>query len=212
MYVQGVSNSGGFSTGLGVTYDYGKTWTQFASFPEVRRDLPKMGPEGSAGALTILYQAIRTGWDAGSQLEIWRLVRIHQAPGSQTGVVHYPAMSGFGGLGMCNTMFIWYMVFAVDPGNPYHLIAPDVINKKMMESHDGGDSWSEMAGLTNLVTDGGRQVFRRERDIVPVACMVSFCPQDPHLVLVGTREGGMYVSAITAGPGAGSPARSGSSW
>jgi photosystem II stability/assembly factor-like uncharacterized protein len=192
MHIQGVNDSGGFSKGLAVTFDLGKNWKQFVKLTEDRRDIPRMGPEGSSTTTTIIYQAVRTGWDSTRNIEINHLVRIHQAPRSQTGAVHHPAMKGFGGLGIDPTMFAWYQVYGIDPGNPYHLIAPDVINEKMMESHDGGESWKEIPQLTKLVTDNGRLLFRES--IFPIASTVSFCPQDPRMVIVGTREAGLFLS------------------
>jgi hypothetical protein len=101
-------------------------------------------------------------------------------------------MNGFGGLGINPTMFAWYQVYAVDPGDYRHLIAPDVVNQKMMRSRDGGERWTEIPGMTSLVTDGGRLLFRTS--MFPIVSALSFCPYDPRLVLAGTREGGVYVS------------------
>ena len=64
--------------------------------------------------------------------DIQHLARIVKTSVSPTAIVYYPAMNNFGGLGINPTMFAWYSVFAVDPGNAYHLIAPDVVNEKMM--------------------------------------------------------------------------------
>lgn len=55
-----------------------------------------------------------------------------------------PAMNGFGGLGINPTMFAWYQVFGVDPQDSRHIIAPDIINAKMMQTSDGGENWTEI--------------------------------------------------------------------
>ena len=106
--------------------------------------------------------------------------------------VSYPAMTNFGGLGIMPTMFAWYQVFGVAQKNPSLLIAPDVVNQKMMRSDTGGDTWQEISGLTALVTDGGRLLFNV--GIFPQVSAVSFSPDDPNLVAVGTRQNGIFMS------------------
>ena len=191
MHVQGVDDSGPFARGLAVTYDLGSTWRQFATFGEDRRDIPKVARPGSI--MPLMYQAYRTpGWYTAGGFEINHLLRISKSPFRPTATVYYPAMNNFGGLGINPTMFAWYQVYGADPGNPYHVIAPDVINERMMETHDGGENWTEMTPLTNLVTDGGRLRFRSW--IFPIVTAVSFSPQNPQLVLVGTSEGAIFLS------------------
>ena len=41
-HVQGVDADAGFAAGLAVTRDLGATWSQYASYPEQRADLPKL--------------------------------------------------------------------------------------------------------------------------------------------------------------------------
>jgi len=109
-----------------------------------------------------------------------------------TASVTYPSMNGFGGLGINPTMFAWYEVFAADPLDSRHLIAPDVINEKMMQTWDGGDNWAEIPLLTSLVTEAGRFQFRNW--IFPHASAVSFYSADPNRVAIGTQQGGIFVS------------------
>jgi len=141
----------------------------------------------------VLYQSIRTGWDAADDFEINHLARITKrflTPGT---VLSYPSMNNFGGLGINPTMFAWYQVFGVDPMNSAHLIAPDVVNKKMMQTQDGGNNWTEIPQLTSLVTGGGQFLF--QRSIFSHASAVSFSPDDPNTVAVGTWQGGIMISA-----------------
>lgn len=188
-HVQGVDASTSFSKGLAVTTNLGSSWQQYVSFPEDRRDLPKVS---DPGFIPVLYQSIRTGWYAPGNFEINHLARIVKHFLSPGASVYYPAMNNFGGLGINPTMFAWYQVFAVDPGNTNHLIAPDVINQKMMETHDGAENWTEIPQLTSLVTDSGQFQFRRS--IFPLASAVSFSPDDPNTVAVGTWQNGVMLS------------------
>jgi len=178
-----------FSRGLAVTLNLGSTWSQYAAYPEDWRDLPKVS---DPGLLPVLYQAIRTGYDSSRRFEIDHLVRVVKSPVGSGGDVTYPLMNNFGGLGINPTMFAWYQVFAVDPGNTQHLIAPDVINEKMMESADGGDNWTEIPNLTSQITNAGQFLFRRS--IFPQASAVSFSPDDPKMVAIGTWQAGVFVS------------------
>jgi hypothetical protein len=194
-HIQGVDTSGGFSNGLAVTGNLGGSWTQFATFPEGRRDIPKLGRVGTPvrRRSTVVYQAYRaTGWAPGG-FEINWLMRISKGPLSATATVIYPAMKNFGGLGINPTMFAWYQVYAVDPGNYLHVIAPDVVNQRMMETRDGGQNWTEIAGLTDLVTDGGQLMF--STSIFPIVSAITFSPQNPNIVVAGTFEGGLFLSS-----------------
>ena len=84
-------------------------------------------------------------------------------------------------------------VFGVDPKDSQHLIAPDVIGGKIMESHDGGDDWSEIPGLTSLITDNGR--FQFNSWAFPFASHVAFSSDHPSSVAIGTQQNGLFVSA-----------------
>src|SRR5262249_1662996 len=186
-HVQGVNATPGtFTKGLAVTSNLGASWSQYATFPEDRRDLPKLS---YPGLVPVLYQAIRTGWYAPGSFEINTLVRITKRFFGPGVFITYPSMNNFGGLGINPTMFAWYQVYGVDPGNTLHVIAPDVVNEKMMETWDGGDNWTEIPNLTSQVTNAGQFLFRRW--IFPNASAVSFSPDDPNLVAVGTWQNGL---------------------
>jgi len=187
--VQGVDSTAAFARGFAATGNLGLTWSQYATFPEDRRDLPKLS---NPWLLPVLYQSIRTGWDATRGFEIDHFARIVKRFFGAGAFVTYPLMNNFGGLGINPTMFAWYQVFGVDPGNTLHVIAPDIINEKMMETSDGGDNWTEIPNLTSQVTNGGQFLFRRW--IFPQASAVSFSPDDPNVVAVGTWQAGLFIS------------------
>jgi photosystem II stability/assembly factor-like uncharacterized protein len=188
-HVQGVRDAAPFTKGYAQTANLGGAWTQYATFPEDRRDQPKLT---FPGILPVLYQSIRTGYFAPGDFEINTLARITKRLFGAGATVSYPAMNNFGGLGINPTMFAWYQVFGVDPGDTRHIIAPDVVNEKMMQTWDRGENWTEIPALTNLVTDGGTYLFRRW--IFPHASAVSFNEDDPNLVAVGTWQNGLMLS------------------
>ncbi len=202
-YVQGLAATVEGDAGLAITSNSGTSWFQFARFNEELRDLPKVGRSGldDPSQTTIVYQAIKTNQLGPSWRQAGRLLRVHRTePTTNAGTVYFPAMNNFGALGITRTEFAWYQVYAVDPGNPFHIIAPDVVNQRVMETRDGGENWTEIAGLTNLVTNNGQLNFRLDLigfgigPVFPIVTAVSFSPQDPRLVLVGTMEGGIYIS------------------
>ena len=190
LHVQRVTKDGPFAKGLAVTTNLGTSWAQYAALPEDLRDIGKVS---QPGLLPVLYQPVITGFDFARNIEIDRLARIVKDPAGPGGILSYPAMNNLGGLGITPTMFAWYQVFAVDPSDANHLIAPDVVSEKMMETWDGGENWKENAALTSAVTDGGRFLFRN--GIHPHASAISFSPDDPSHVAVGTMQGGLLVSA-----------------
>ena len=188
-HVQGVSDDATFTKGFAKSTNLGGAWTQYATLPEDRRDQPKLT---FPGLVPVLYQPIRTGYFVPGDFEINTLARVVKGLFGAGATVVYPAMNNFGGLGINPTMFAWYQVFGVDPGDTRHLIAPDIVNEKMMESWDRGDNWTEIPALTNLVTDGGTYLFRRW--MFPHASAVSFNEDDPNFVAVGTWQNGLMVS------------------
>ncbi|MDQ3243604.1 MAG: hypothetical protein M3Q09_07760, partial [Gemmatimonadota bacterium] len=188
-HIQGVDSTAVFRSGFASTNNLGASWRQYVTFPEGRRDIPKVS---TSPLRTAIYQSIRTGFDAARNFEIDQFARITTSLFSTTPSVRYPLMNNFGGLGINPTMFAWYQVFGVDPENTRHVIAPDIVNEKMMETWDGGDNWTEIPNLTAQVTDSGRLLFRRS--IFPQASAVSFASFDPNLVAVGTWQGGLFIS------------------
>src|SRR5262249_16960465 len=82
-HTQGVNNDAGFSAGFAVTLDLGTTWSQYATFPEQRNDLPKVSRGSFLGRFPVQYQSIRTGFDAmrGLEITIWCACPRASAPG-----------------------------------------------------------------------------------------------------------------------------------
>jgi len=208
-----------WSKGLARSTDFGKTWQQYAKFDDDRRDLPKFSaptltkPEPRQKTGPVLYQAIRIGgWD-NKKTEKIQLARIVKKPLDSLASVTTPAntinyMTGFGGIGQGPTMNSDYRVFDVDPGDKNHVIAADVFKEKMMETTDGGYKWTEMPLLTSLVTDGGKLYFCGRNFFsqypalwyapaspVTQASAISFCPDNPNVVAVGTVQNGIFISA-----------------
>lgn len=207
-YVQQVTATTELPKGLAVSENAGLSWQRYAPYPEEPRDIARLGRSGDTAPdrNTILYQSFRRNLAGSDVSEAGRLIRIHKRlfiPDPAR--VMYPLMTGFGGLGV-NPAATWYQVYGVDPGNAFHIIAPDVVGvgrddgPQMRESTDGGETWHRMPDLTALVTNGGQLLFRTDLlgagtgPIFPVVTAVSFCPDDPRLVLVGTSEGGIYLS------------------
>ena len=194
-HVQLVDDSPTFARGFAVTKDLSSTWAQWVTFPDLPRSLAKKSTTPFTTLpirlrSTVLYQAIKTGFDYSRNHEINRLLRVRLSRYGTT--VSYPAMNGFGGLGINPTMFAWYQVFGVDPANPNFLIAPDVINGEMKQSVDGGENWTSRPDLTALVTDSGN--FRFSDWIFPHASAIGFSQDNPASVAIGTVQGGLFVS------------------
>ena len=173
-------------------------WRDFATFPDIPRDNPRLGQ--SDGWDTSRSAIVYVPYSAGPLLFGSRLLRVHKRLVPQEhGTAVYPAMNDFGVLGINPVMNgVWYSVFGVDTADAGHLIAPDVAQQQMLESGDGGDNWTLVHGLKDLVTDNGRLQFSTNligpSPVCPNVTAVSFSPQDPNLVLVGTSEGGIFHS------------------
>jgi len=187
-----------FEKGLAFTTNLGASWRQYSAFPEDCLDLPKVS-SGSAGRFftePVIYQPIRTGFYASQGFEIDQLVGVVKNKltigNSSAGFLFYPAMNNFGGLGINPTMFAWYEVFGVDPGNAYHIIAPDAVNQKLMQTFDGGNNWTEIPQLTSLITNNGELLFNS--GIFTQATVVSFSEDNSNMVAIGSWEAGIFIS------------------
>jgi len=91
-------------------------------------------------------------------------------------------------------------VYAVDPAFAGHILAPDVASGQMVETFDGGDIWWPMPALTNQITNGERFVFSVTNDpaateLWPLVSAISFFPEDPNLVILGTMQAGIFFSS-----------------
>jgi hypothetical protein len=94
-------------------------------------------------------------------------------------------------------------VIGPDPLSPQHLVIPDVINDKVMRSTNGGDDWTPIVDLTEMVTRDFRLrsvspdfVFKinKGRGQESIVSSVSFFPDNPNFVIVATVENGLFFS------------------
>lgn len=194
-YVQNVS------AGLELTEDAGGNWRPFAAFPDEPRGLPRLGKAG-AGDHSIVYQPYRSMFSGPPAEGATWLMRLQYSNGH--GVAVYPQMTGLGGLGTSALPLAAYPVYGVDSRDWFHVIAPDLVNQKMVATWNGGESWEELPDLTKLVarndtlrlraevTEPARSTF--EFVPAPLVTAISFHPTNPQLVLLGTSEGGIYYS------------------
>jgi photosystem II stability/assembly factor-like uncharacterized protein len=199
-HLQLTRGSQAFDPGLSIL-DETWGWREFANFPERAADNPRLGQSdgGDTSREAIVYQPVRNilglPWAS-------RLLRIHKrlVP-TESATVFYPPADQIGSIGAIGTNptmdGAWYSVFAVDPGDASHLIAPDVKNEVMLDSPNGGDDWLLIHDLNDkLASDGLLFVtdLTGAGPVNPLVTAISFSPQDPNLVLAGTNEGGIYHS------------------
>lgn len=99
-----------------------------------------------------------------------------------------------GSLGERATMFDWHPIYGVDPRDPNLIIAPDVVNQRMMVSTTGGATWMPDDELTERVTDGGRLLMYDADPYHMQVTEIAFSPYESNLILVGTRDAGVVYS------------------
>lgn len=183
----------------------GRPWRKVYSDP-ASQGFAYPASAGPASDPVVYYSLYKGGVTAA----IYQLLRVSRFLEPASLAAHAePAMRGcpagspgFGGLGTVPTMWPWYQVFAVDPGNAAHLIAPDAINGGMKKSTNGGECWEDMPELTRLVTRSGQLRFAPALDygpgqklFTPLVSAISFCPENPNYVILGTIEGGLFYSS-----------------
>lgn len=196
--LQNVRTTSTTTGGLDLTINQGASWLPYITFPEMHLDIPRAaltprpGPYPYFQAAQVYYQAIAAGVNQAQQVAIDLLVKVVQ-PARHAPSVSYPTMNGFGSIGMRPAAAGFYQVFAVDPLQGNHLIAPDLITGKVMESTDGGDNWADITALSTMASESGRYVAHDGDD--PFVQAVSFYADDPNLVAVGTFDSGVFISS-----------------
>lgn len=193
-YVQGTEPAAAYplrTRGLQYTTNTGSSWRQIVQIRQPLRDLAK--PAGPASDPTLI-QAIQTSTTRNGQQEVG-LVRVSGFFSGAAATLEYPWMDGFGTIAVFPTQ-IWYEVYAVDPNDATHMIAADGLTNNVKVTTDGGDLWSPIPGLTDLVSHRGE--YRMGKPVgdrvASLVSAISFCPDNSNRVLMGTQYGGVYFS------------------
>ncbi|MEO6390427.1 MAG: hypothetical protein ABIP75_01165 [Pyrinomonadaceae bacterium] len=193
-YVQQSAPSTAFPlrrNGLQYTTNTGETWRPIADIAEPLRDVPK--PAGPATNPTVV-QAVQTGTTPQGQ-QIVGLAIVSDFASGGTATRKYAYMENFGSIGVM-PFEMFFEVFAVDPNDAAHIIAADGLGNVVKVSHDGGDHWRKIEGLTDMVSHGGEyRLGKPEVDrTASLVSAISFCPDNSSRVLIGTQQGGAYFS------------------
>jgi len=135
----------------------------------------------------VLYEAIRTGWYSPGGFEINKLARHDAAPTLIGGHTTYPAMTKFRRPRDNADHVRLVSGFRRGAEQPNLLIAPDVINQKMMRF---GYGRRDMAGDTgpDRLRDRMAAGCCSNVSIFPQVSAVSFPPDNSNLVAIGTRQ------------------------
>jgi len=169
------------------------TWTSKFTINE-----PAMAPPKFAGPVDNpdVFVAVKLPGTLqnGVVTEVLGLKRITGLLGTGTSTV--TDVKGIGSIGTFMTMFAWYKVYAVNPDDPDHIIVPDVAEGTMRVTHDGGANWTTDMTLTNLVTRNGALHFSMPLwgVLMPQVTTISFNPDNPNTILIGTQESGIIQS------------------
>ncbi|MEK6154546.1 sialidase family protein [Flavobacteriaceae bacterium 3-367] len=168
---------------LARTTNTGGNWTSPVGLLEVAMNLPlAVGPPTNP----IIYLAIRKPGTTNGAPNI-RLQRISGFLGS---TVVQSELTGYGNLGTFPTMFAWYEVFGVNPGDPNFIMVPDIENDVVRKTIDGGISWMDDANLTDLVTNSGEFKFHWDR--FSQISSFGFDPECWGHIMVGTQHAGVF--------------------
>ncbi|HZQ64885.1 MAG TPA: hypothetical protein VFA66_06640 [Gaiellaceae bacterium] len=196
------NSSGGVSLWRNTNFDSASDWVQVpgADLPALVDHFQRIFVAGSPSD-PVLYVPVPSGSAVG-------LVKITHALTATAGdaAVIARADTGLANLGAsCLTEYLCGNVFAlgVDPSNAAHLIAADVGANlgggAMVETFDGGQSWNQLAQLTNRITDNGTFRFSTPsggyrvapRGLGSQVHVIAFDPTDTNRILVGTEAAGI---------------------
>src|SRR6185312_3965779 len=183
-------------SGLAISNESERTWTQLTEFSEPWTGLPFVS-QGRTQAR--IFEAYGAGWNAAMHRNRILLLSV------TTSTVSYPnartaysrmegfGSKGFGSIGTTDFQFVWIPVFDVHPTDLSTVLAADIGNGVVAQSTNGGDTWAPLRSLTDLLLHRGEYRFSTIDDTSFVTA-ISYCPMDPSRILVGCRTGGAYVS------------------
>jgi photosystem II stability/assembly factor-like uncharacterized protein len=174
-----------------VTYNAGETWerTRISNTYPISGFIKVSGPATNP-SLIVPYITAGEGESA-----LHRLMRIENITdrvrdNESRSYIRMPASSN---LGIVPTMWPWYASYGVDPSNPDLIIIPDIGNRKMWITRNGGTNWTENAALLDLVTDNGRCYFHNGF-ATPQVRTIDFDPRNVQHIAIGTMEAGVIYS------------------
>lgn len=163
-----------------------------------------LGGVADAGRRAVLYQPFSGGLQViRGAVDRTGLTGVTASPASMkwrdsSGVDHW-VLQGIAW--MPGTGFGKRTVVAVDPVDPAHLLIPDVVNDRVMQSFNSGGWWSPVDALSTAVTQDatGRttSIFKIDRGDSGKQTMISaisFYPEFPNLVVAGTVSNGLFFS------------------
>ncbi len=99
-----------------------------------------------------------------------------------------------GSLGQRSTKFKSQAIYGVDPKNPEFIIAPDIYNKVIKISPDGGGRWIPNKNLNDQITEYDRLLLYEGDSYHMQVTQISFHPYDNRCILIGTRDSGIIMS------------------
>ena len=170
------------TVGLYITNTNGVSWSLIYSKTSESPGLPKVARVAANTA--VIFMPVHD--ESNNQI----FVKIVADLTALTATAFMPDFTEFTGFG-----FQQYEipVFAVNPANPDHIIAPDMGSSTIKQSVNGGNSWTEIAGLTSRITNGGEYRFRNEYNGSFINS-IGFSPSG-QTITIGTAQNGIFCSA-----------------
>ena len=181
VWVRTGSAAGMAPVGIWVSTDNGESWRLRAQVA-----LPYTGGTQTSGRAVLTSFA-----GTGGRIGILRVDDV-TAPGIETfDASHLIYPSGNGSLAVRATMFDWHAVFAVDPVNPRHLVAVDVVGNTLTELTDAG--WTPLTRLTQLVTRSGGVLLLDGSAYRMQVTLLKFDSYRRDRIWAGTRDLGLFL-------------------
>jgi hypothetical protein len=177
---------------LWLTTDAGGTWHSLTQIPQT----PVWEPAVHGNAvLGDVYQAVDRGSGRVGLVHIsWTGTGPASVQAADTGLnnLRNPALPFLAAYADGDGTFNLPVVFALDPTDPTHVIAADLGASKMVQTNNGGASWTPDAALTSLMTAHSK-VFSNNQGAEPH--VIAFDPANSGHVYVGTESNGVAYSA-----------------
>ena len=185
--------AGGPGVELYVSTDNGLLWRKRYDVAAngagvIQRSDIHLGPDGVSA-----YYPAFTGDSNPAAVGGMRIGLVRLSAPFGAGVTPAPALLALpdgGSLGLRATEFDWQAVFGVHPKDSRFIVAPDIVNGRVMRTTSGGDRWERDDRLTAQVSQGGR-ISLNGWGYAAQVTHFGFDPYNDDRILVGTQLAGV---------------------
>ncbi len=168
-----------------ISFNDGCTWQNLPATNNVRAEANAF-LSTNRNATQVLTSSIQTS-------DGIKLAKLTNPTNPAAAAWSYPAMRSFtGGFHRYGADFYFHPLFAVSTTNSDSIFAVEASTFKLKVSTNGGNDWTEVTSLHNILRDNGA-MLKSVKGVNQITA-IAFSPYDSQIVLAGTSTAGIYIS------------------